>query len=177
MHSQSISTGLGQQHLATKDSMPEDVPLPPNTTPGSSLRRNAHSSSSISRPKPLATPSKPFRILPSAPASPPTPAPSPTPHQRVPSWHQQHQSCEDDDAFVRDAVSNFTLLGKDAQKRFLTEILNLCSSRQLGFVQQYVSPMLKRDPFKVLPNELCLRVCLSFLEYGFYHLIRLPDRC
>lgn len=59
---------------------------------------------------------------------------------------------------MREAVSNFALLGKDAQKRFLTEILNLCGSRQLGFVQQHVSPMLKRDPFKVLPNELCLRV-------------------
>jgi F-box and WD-40 domain protein CDC4 len=39
--------------------------------------------------------------------------------------------------------------------------LNLCTSQQLSFVRQYVDPLLKKDPFTCLPNEICLRVCIS----------------
>jgi F-box and WD-40 domain protein CDC4 len=47
----------------------------------------------------------------------------------------------------------------DAEKqRLLAELLNLCNSQQLAFVQEFVGPRLKRDPFSCLPDELCLRV-------------------
>ncbi len=46
-----------------------------------------------------------------------------------------------------------------AQKeRMLAELLNMCNSRQLTFVHDFVCPRLKKDPFTTLPNELCLRV-------------------
>jgi F-box and WD-40 domain protein CDC4 len=42
--------------------------------------------------------------------------------------------------------------------RLLADLLNLCTSGQLSFVHQFVSPLLKKDPFTTLPDELCLRV-------------------
>lgn len=46
------------------------------------------------------------------------------------------------------------------QQRLLAELLNLCNSQQLAFVQEFVSPRLKKDPFTTFPDELCLRVRL-----------------
>lgn len=125
---------------------------------------------SATRPKPLSTPSKPRPILhnlhPSAPTSPPTPAPSPTPNQRAPSWQS---AGEDEDAFLCDARSHFSMLGSAERQRYLAELLNLCDNQLLSFVHHFVSPRLKKDPFETLPNELCLRVrkskyiCIFFL--------------
>ena len=42
--------------------------------------------------------------------------------------------------------------------RLLGELLNLCDSQELSFVAEFVSPRLKKDPFMILPTELCLRV-------------------
>lgn len=115
-----------------------------------------------SHPRPLPTPARPIvsplqNLLPSAPASPPTPAPSPTPQiHRLPTWSTASES---EDAFLRDARPHFSRLDSQERQRFLAEILNLCDSQQLSFVLNYVSPRLKKDPFKSLPNELCLRVC------------------
>src|SRR5690606_22228104 len=53
---------------------------------------------------------------------------------------------------------HFSRLDSSEKQRFLAEVLNLCDSHQLSFVMNYVSPRLKKDPFKVLPHELCLRV-------------------
>lgn len=95
-------------------------------------------------------------LLPSAPASPPTPAPSPTPQKhRLPSWSTANDG---EDAFLREARPHFSRLDGQERQRFLAEILNLCNSQQLSFVLNYVSPRLKKDPFRCLPNELCLRV-------------------
>ncbi|KAI5779685.1 WD40-repeat-containing domain protein [Geopyxis carbonaria] len=119
-----------------------------------------------SHPRPLPTPTRPIvsplqNLLPSAPASPPTPAPSPTPQiHRVPTWSTAN---ENEDTFLRDARPHFSRLDSQERQRFLAEILNLCDSQQLSFVLNYVSPRLKKDPFKSLPNELCLRV-LSFID-------------
>jgi F-box and WD-40 domain protein CDC4 len=60
----------------------------------------------------------------------------------------------------------------DAEKqRLLAELLNLCNSQQLAFVQEFVSPRLKKDPFTTCPDELCLRVsaktnCSPYLEHS-----------
>ncbi|CAZ80235.1 unnamed protein product [Tuber melanosporum] len=119
-----------------------------------------------SHPRPLPTPTRPIvsplqNLLPSAPASPPTPAPSPTPQiHRLPTWSTASES---EDAFLRDARPHFSRLDSQERQRFLAEILNLCDSQQLSFVLNYVSPRLKKDPFKSLPNELCLRV-ISFID-------------
>lgn len=133
-----------------------------------STSRIARRRDSVTRthPKPLPTPSRPLgspvphSLLPSAPASPPTPAPSPTPHQRAPSWST---AGENEDAFLRDARSHFSRLDGAERQRYLAEILNLCDSHQLSFVHHFVSPRLKKDPFRCLPNELCLRVSLLSL--------------
>ena len=142
------------------------TPSKPINLPGAS-RRNADSITH-SQPRPLPTPGprsivSPIQnLLPSAPASPPTPAPSPTPHkQRLPSWSTANDG---EDAFLREARPHFSRLDSQERQRFLAEILNLCNSQQLSFVLNYVSPRLKKDPFKSLPNELCLRVRLSFSQ-------------
>ena len=128
--------------------------------PSEGVRR--HSTAPRSHPQPLPSPTRAQEILetihntlPSAPASPPTPAPSPTPHQRAPSWTN---AGENEDAFLRDARQHFSRLDSCERQRFLAEVLNLCDSQQLSFVHSFVSPRLKKDPFYVLPNELCLRV-------------------
>ena len=130
---------------------------------------------SVSHPRPLPTPSRQIvspltNLLPSAPASPPTPAPSPTPQlHRLPTWSTAN---ENEDTFLRDARPHFLRLDTSEKQRFLAEILNLCDSQQLSFVLNYVSPRLKKDPFKTLPNELCLRVCSSSLFIGNYEFIK-----
>ncbi|KKY23810.1 putative f-box and wd repeat-containing protein [Phaeomoniella chlamydospora] len=115
--------------------------------------------------KPLPTPGKsataiPHNLLPSAPASPPTPAPSPTPHQRAPSWTS---AGENEDHALRDARVHFSTLNRDERQRFLAEILNMCDSQSLSFVHSFVGPRLKKDPFTYLPIELSLRI-LSFID-------------
>ena len=131
-------------------------------TPASSMKTDPIPHS---QPRPLPTPGprsiiSPIQnLLPSAPASPPTPAPSPTPQRhRLPSWSTANDG---EDAFLREARPHFQRLDSQERQRFLAEILNLCSSQQLSFVLNYVSPRLKKDPFMSLPNELCLRVCLD----------------
>lgn len=141
-------------------SMPIPIPANPNVIPGNTL--------------------------PSAPASPPTPAPSPTPGQRGPDWstatpHEDMGLPEDTDSdgaastttlnrrSSRRAVTGlgyrhmrgmFAEMDNEERKRMLAELLNMCDGKQLSFVAAFVGPRLKRDPFGVLPNELCLRVSL-----------------
>lgn len=105
----------------------------------------------------------PHNMLPSAPASPPTPAPSPTPGQRIPDWST---AGEDEDANVREIRMRFASMNDGEQQRLLAELLNLCNSTQLGFVQDFVSPRLKRDPFTAFPDELCLRVYSCFILFS-----------
>ena len=54
--------------------------------------------------------------------------------------------------------SLFADMDNEERKRMLAELLNMCDGKLLGFVAGFVAPRLKRDPFSVLPNELCLRV-------------------
>jgi len=57
----------------------------------------------------------------------------------------------------------FAEMDNDERQRMLAELLNMCDGKLLGFVAGFVGPRLKRDPFSVLPNELCLRI-LTFIE-------------
>lgn len=54
----------------------------------------------------------------------------------------------------------FSDMDQEERKRALTELLSMCDGKLLGYVANFVAPRLKRDPFGVLPNELCLRVGL-----------------
>lgn len=145
------------------------------TASSSSMRPNIFSSSSAhprkpsrmsrsSAPRPIITPNSPLtstaasiphNLLPSAPASPPTPAPSPTPTQRVPDWST---AAEHEDSQIKNTRALFGDMNRAERLRLLGELLNLCDSHELNFVAEFVSPRLKRDPFMILPTELCLRV-------------------
>ncbi|KAI4703373.1 hypothetical protein J4E81_002251 [Alternaria sp. BMP 2799] len=112
-------------------------------------------------PRPILTPNSPLsstiphNLLPSAPASPPTPAPSPTPTQRVPDWST---AAEHEDGDIKSIRAQFGDMNRAERMRLLGELLNLCDSQELSFVAEFVSPRLKKDPFMVLPTELCLRI-------------------
>lgn len=125
---------------------------PPNRDSVSSFG-SSHSRSLSSSKKNLS--SIPANLLPSAPASPPTPAPSPTPHQGPPNWHS---SDEEEHAFLLNLRIHFSTLSNARKQKFLEGILDACDSQQLSFVSSYVGPRLRKDPFLVFPNELCLRV-------------------
>ncbi|KAI9779557.1 MAG: hypothetical protein M1816_003479 [Peltula sp. TS41687] len=129
------------------------------TSPMSGILHRQNSLSRPQRPHPLPS-SIPHNLLPSAPASPPTPAPSPTPHERAPTWNN---AGEDEDAFLRDARAHFSTLDTSERQRLLAELLNQCTTPQLSFVQNFVTPRLLKDPFAYLPSEICLRV-LSFVD-------------
>ncbi|KAJ5758605.1 hypothetical protein N7520_005761 [Penicillium odoratum] len=102
----------------------------------------------------------PANLLPSAPASPPTPAPSPTPHQRPPDWQS---SDDEENTFLLNLRIHFSTLSNTRKQKLLESLLDVCDSQQLSFVSGYVGPRLRKDPFLVFPNELCLRV-LSFID-------------
>lgn len=78
--------------------------------------------------------------------------------QRAPDWST---AAEHEDSQVRSIRTLFSEMNEAEQQRLLGELLNLCNSHQLSFVAEFVSPRLKKDPFMVLPTELCLRVCGS----------------
>jgi F-box and WD-40 domain protein CDC4 len=142
---------------AESDDERERLPPPPSIFPTTSSlsKRKASAPRAIRTPgSPMAS-AIPHGLLPSAPASPPTPAPSPTPSTRAPDWST---AAEHEDQNVREVRALFAEM-KDAEKqRLLAELLNLCNSSQLAFVQDFVAPRLKKDPFTTFPDEICLRV-------------------
>ncbi|RAL17719.1 F-box/WD repeat-containing protein [Aspergillus homomorphus CBS 101889] len=118
---------------------------------------SAHSRS-LSSTKP--GPSIPTSLLPSAPESPPTPAPSPTPHRRSLSWQTAEE--EEEEVLLNTRI-HFTSLTNAKKRKFLEGVLGLCDPMTLSFVWSMINPRLRKDPFNVFPNELCLRV-LSFID-------------
>lgn len=104
-------------------------------------------------------------LLPSAPASPPTPAPSPTPHQRSQNWTIPPFAV--DDHMLRDLRTIFGRLDTAGKEAWLADIVESCDNHLLSYLHQLVSPRLKKDPFKVLPNELCFKVRFSDDCYSF----------
>ncbi|KAL8945738.1 MAG: hypothetical protein Q9222_007767 [Ikaeria aurantiellina] len=139
------SVTLGPRTSRRKGSGQHNHPKPP-------LTPNAAIPSAM--PQPIPNP-----LLPSAPASPPTPAPSPTPHQRSAAWLEDREELED--PILRDARLVFSSLHLTAKEAWLTSLVDTCDNQTLSFLHRLVSPKLKKDPFAVLPDELCLKV----LEY------------
>ena len=135
--------------------------------------RQSRRKDSIQHPKPPLTPNTstmpqpiPNPLLPSAPASPPTPAPSPTPHQRSPTtWRLSNLEDSDEPLPVlEDARRLFMRLSVSARENWLRSLVDTCDNHTLSFLHQTVSPRLKKDPFKALPNELCWKVCFPVRE-------------
>lgn len=109
----------------------------------------------------MSTPAADFdQQLMGSPPPPPTPAASPGPSHRQPDWSQAD---DNEDFFLKNLRSYFLQCTGPARTRLLADLLNLCTSQQLSFVHQFVSPLLKKDPFTSLPDELCLRI-LSFID-------------
>lgn len=119
----------------------------------SSTGRPSRKSARLSRSRNLTLTSSPDSMNPSI--RPPTPAPSPTPTQRAPDWST---ASEHEDSQIKNTRSMFRDMNREERMRLLGELLNLCDSHELSFVAEFVSPRLKKDPFMVLPTELCLRV-------------------
>ena len=90
-----------------------------------------------------------------SPPPPPTPAASPGPSHVQPDWSDANA---DEDFFHSKVRQHFQSCTGSQRTRLLADLLNLCTSQQLSFVHQFVSPLLKKDPFTSLPDELCLRV-------------------
>lgn len=155
--SASEQQATAQPRLSTGGlSRPEVSSSSSTTNHGHGHARHSSSSNSNSTNTKTVT-SIPPNLLPSAPASPPTPAPSPTPHQRPLNW-QQSAVDNEDDSLLMNARMHFNSLPNAKKQQFLMGILSLCDSQNLSFVSSFVSPRLRKDPFMVFPNELCLRV-------------------
>lgn len=178
MSSQSANRFYASRHGKASAVHPRSRPL------------NASGSMSSGPTMPIPIPANPSVIpgntLPSAPASPPTPAPSPTPMQRQPDWSTADPKEDigdidlDDPPLLSERASvassakgcgfgyrhmraTFAEMEGDERQRLLAELLNMCDGKTLAFVANFVGPRLKRDPFSVLPNELCLRI-LTFID-------------
>ncbi|KAF3060009.1 F-box/WD repeat-containing protein 7 [Daldinia childiae] len=95
-----------------------------------------------------------------SPPPPPTPAASPGPTDTQPDWSN---AADDEDFFLSQMRHHFKACSGPQRTRVLADLLNMCTTQQLSFVHQFVSPLLKKDPFTSLPDELCLRI-LSFID-------------
>lgn len=129
------------QRLEKILSRPRGPPTPNMTTSSADIQSPTHSSHD--------------------PPPPPTPAASPGPDHPQPDWSE---AGEKEDIFLSQIRIYFAQSSAPERTRILGDLLNLCTSQQLSFVHQYVSPLLKKDPFTTLPDELCLRVCFHFQE-------------
>lgn len=96
------------------------------------------------------------------PPPPPTPAASPGPDHPQPDWSD---AGDQEDIFLSKIRHYFKHSSAPERTRILGDLLNLCTSQQLSFVHQYVSPLLKKDPFTSLPNEICLRVSTTTTDW------------
>jgi F-box and WD-40 domain protein CDC4 len=89
------------------------------------------------------------------PPPPPTPAASPGPDHPQPDWSN---AGDEEDYYLSNMRVHFNNSSHPERTRLLADLLNICNSRELSFVRQYIDPLLKKDPFTSLPNEICLRV-------------------
>lgn len=95
-----------------------------------------------------------------SPPPPPTPAASPGPMNVQLGWSS---TADDGDFFLAHIHHHFMESSGPRRNKILADLLNMCTTQQLSFVHQFVSPLLKKDPFTSLPDELCLRI-LSFID-------------
>ncbi|KAI1174148.1 WD40-repeat-containing domain protein [Nemania sp. FL0916] len=95
-----------------------------------------------------------------SPPQPPTPAASPGPNGAQLEW----TDCTDGTDFFLSHIRHHFMTSSGSRRiRILADLLKMCTTQQLSYVHQFVSPLLKKDPFTSLPDELCLRI-LSFID-------------
>lgn len=135
-----------------------------STFNGEELSLNTAGGVKLQQPRPPRGPPTPSMNTPAAdfdqtltgsPPPPPTPAASPGPSHSQLDWSN---AADDEDFFLAKVRQHFQNCTGPQRTRVLADLLNLCTSQQLSFVHQFVSPLLKKDPFTSLPDELCLRV-------------------
>jgi F-box and WD-40 domain protein CDC4 len=143
------SVRLPQRVEKVVQSRPRGPPTPNMTTPSADPDSPTHSSHD--------------------PPPPPTPAASPGPDHPQPDWSD---AGDQEDFFLAKVRHYFKNRSHAERTRILADLLNLCTSQQLSFVRQYVDPLLKKDPFTSLPNEICLRVCIPQTIQEVAHKIR-----
>ncbi|EJT74337.1 F-box/WD repeat-containing protein 7 [Gaeumannomyces tritici R3-111a-1] len=140
-----------------------------STFNGEELSLNTAGGVKLQQPRPPRGPPTPSMNTPAAdfdqtltgsPPPPPTPAASPGPSHSQLDWSN---AADDEDFFLAKVRQHFQNCTGPQRTRVLADLLNLCTSQQLSFVHQFVSPLLKKDPFTSLPDELCLRI-LSFID-------------
>ncbi|CAG83840.1 YALI0A09658p [Yarrowia lipolytica CLIB122] len=99
-------------------------------------------------------------------ASPPTPAPSPTPSYRV-SQNGESRSTNTPGDGLRQLITTFdkvySRLSHEHKQRFFDHILSKSHHQELSYLSEAVVPLLKRDPFRMLPYEISLRI-LSYVD-------------
>lgn len=169
---------MGFSNIDDGDLSPTRATLTLNTNTGSNVRLNSRVDKVVqTRPR---GPPTPNMTTPSAdpdspthsshdPPPPPTPAASPGPDRIQPDWSD---AGDQEDFFLAKVRHHFRDATSAERMRILGDLLNLCTSQQLSFVRQYVDPLLKKDPFTSLPNEICLRVQSAYLHM-FGHANRL----
>ena len=62
---------------------------------------------------------------------------------------------------MRDARLLFGKLNVASKEAWLAAVVDTFDNHLLNYMHQLVSPRLKKDPFKTLPNELCFKVAIS----------------
>lgn len=140
-----------------------------------------HGIKSLAQPRPrgpptpsMSTPAADFDQVTGSPPPPPTPAASPGPSNSRPDWKSADET---EEAYLATIRQYFVKCNSAQRGRLLSDLLNLCTSQQLSFVHQFVSPLLKKDPFTTLPDELCLRVGLALPGFAPLHVTdRVPLR-
>ena len=166
MHDHSKGKQAVEPDTEHTDALPSLARGAPSPVATGNAGSSARASMRPSHPKPPPTPNSgipselppdlPKPLIPSAPASPPTPAPSPTPHQRGGAWNEQ--SLAVDNGVLRDFRLVFGRLDTAGKEAWLEDIVDSCDNHLLSHLHALVSPRLKKDPFHVLPNELCFKV-------------------
>lgn len=71
---------------------------------------------------------------------------------------------EAEDPVLDEARHVFVTLDITAKESWLRSLVDLCDNQALSLLHKIVSPRLKKDPFKVLPNELCFKVRAEFVH-------------
>ncbi|KAI0181081.1 WD domain-containing protein [Hypoxylon sp. FL1284] len=165
-YSRPLSLSGHRANVLDCDDYSEDLGI--DATASGPIIINQRMDKMIQQPRPrgpptpsMSTPAAEFeQQVTGSPPPPPTPAASPGPTDAQPDWSD---AADDEDFFLAHVRQHFKNCSGPHRNRILADLLNMCTTQQLSFVHQFVSPLLKKDPFTTLPDELCLRI-LSFID-------------
>eukprot|EP00158_Paraphelidium_tribonemae_P008020 Partr_v1_DN28438_c1_g2_i1_m41946 putative F-box and WD repeat domain containing 7, E3 ubiquitin protein ligase len=100
---------------------------------------------------------------------------NPKSHPQVMEWTNKRQQVDDQESQqVQKLLRTFETLPPEEQNRFLTRLVDKCSTKQLSFISNIIMPRLKMDIIRHLPREISLHI-LSHLPVK--SLCRLAQTC